>query len=168
MREFTLLSRRFWSVWFPVLAAVAVVGLAVVLGTRRLAWKRGCEENLASIYSRLKAFGEDRGNLPALSLFPNDVYTDPDSLYIVLAPYGLHADECVCPALQRHLGDLGIAYIWNVKLNGRAWDELGPGAWMLVEINALSRNVPPPHRGHYHILYADGRVERTPYPPPGL
>ena len=168
MTEWLLFRRKVWLVWLPTAGAVAALAFALFLGLRHRAWNRGCEANLVSIYEKLRAYSLDRETLPALSFFPDDVFTDPDSLYTVLAPYGLRAEECVCPAIKRHLGDLGITYVWNVRLNGRAWEDLGSAAWLLVEINALSRNAPRPHGGHYHILYADGRVERSPYPPPGL
>lgn len=168
MTSWAQLGRRLLTVWLPIGVVSAVVTYAAYRGIRRQRSNAGCEENLLSIYDKLREYSLDHGSLPAISFFPDDVYTDPDSLYTVLVPYGILAEECVCPALARHLGDLGITYVWNARLSGIRWEELGPGAWLLVEINALSRNLPPPHGGHYHILYADGRVESSIYPPPGL
>jgi hypothetical protein len=151
-----------------LLAALLAVALVGVYGLSRRLDETACQQNLQRIYKQLVAYDGDQGNLPSLAFFPDDAFTDPDSLYTVLAPYGITAADCVCPAVAKHLPGTGVGYLWNVSLNGRRLGECATNTWMLVEINALSRAVPPPHEGCYHILYADGRVVRVPLPPPGL
>ena len=127
-----------------------------------------CEENLNRIYLAMELYEIERGTLPRLSFFPNDPRNDPDSLCVVLAEYGASRDIPICPAAHEIHRNMGLTYLWNMKLNGAKLDNEGEPRWMLVEINALSDKVPEPHFGRYNILYTDGRILRSSEPPAGL
>jgi len=145
------------------LAAIAIS--AAVSFVRSARDERGCIENLRSVYDAVRRYDEKRASLPDLAFFPSDVRRDLDSLLVVLEPHGLREAQCVCPSADRVLAETGITYVWNVSLNGRSLSSLEIPVWMMVEINALSASVPATHRGGYHVLYSDGRVEREINPP---
>lgn len=146
-----------------VLAAVAVIVAVSHIQSAREA--RQCVANLHSVYDAVRKYDAKHGTLPDLAFFPGDVRRDLDSLLVVLEPLGLRTSECVCPSADPVLADTGITYVWNVALNGRSLASLEVPVWMTVEINALSPSVPATHRGGYHVLYTDGRVEREANPP---
>ncbi len=155
----------------------ALLGLLLALLLIGAAWfwwwterqhERICEQHLLRIYTLLEMYEIDRGTLPRLAFFPDDPRQDNDSIVVVLAPYGAEADDFICPATPKLYRDTGLSYLWNVKLNGRKQMSGQKPEWMLVELNALSREVPPPHLNCYHILYTDGRVVHAKTPPPEL
>ena len=119
-----------------------------------------CNENLTRIFQALELFEMDRGSLPRLAFFPEEPMTDPDSIRVVLEEYGVDPHAWVCPAAHPMIANLGLSYIWNTRLNGANLRGLEERQWMLIEINALSEDVPAPHLGYYNVLYTDGKVER--------
>jgi prepilin-type processing-associated H-X9-DG protein len=154
-----------------VLMAALVIGLLSGLAgwiLRQSKKAQQCERNMARIYLALEMYEIDRGTLPALAFFPNDPQHDSDSLPVALKKYGVSGEMCICPALPPVLRELGITYVWNTRMNGKKLHEPGVRDWMLVEVNALSDQIGPPHLGQYNVLYTDGRVERTPRLPPDI
>ncbi len=127
-----------------------------------------CSDQLIRIYQALELFEMDRGSLPHLAFYPDEPMTDPDSIRVVLEEYGVDPHAWVCPASHPLITNLGLSYIWNTRLNGanlRGFDER---QWMLIEVNALSDDVPAPHLGYYNVLYSDGKVERISDPAESL
>ncbi|MBU1693610.1 MAG: prepilin-type N-terminal cleavage/methylation domain-containing protein [Verrucomicrobia bacterium] len=149
-----------------LILAGTVLTVTHQLHQRRLT--RSCAEQLWHIYTALEMYEIDRGTLPRLAFFPNDPKQDADSLVTVIQPYAAVEGLTVCPAVPASQRALGLTYVWNVENNGRKLHPPGVPRWMLVEINALSESVPPPHQGRYHILYTDGQVELSKSPPPDL
>jgi hypothetical protein len=126
--------------------------------------QKDCTDNLIRIYSAMEMYEIDRGALPRLAFFPDDPKQDSDSLRVALEAYGADAKACLCPTAPDSQTELGLAYVWNVKLNGRKMARDSDPEWMLVEISALSADVPAPHLGQYNVLYTDGKVRRVKYP----
>lgn len=124
--------------------------------------------NMRMVYMAFEWYEMDRGRLPELAFYPDDPRHDNDSLLVVLSKYGVNEEMTVCPTAPEVLQQLGLNYVWNVKLNGRKLHEPGMRDWMLVEMHALSDRIPAPHLGTYTILYTDGKVEHARTPPPGL
>lgn len=120
-----------------------------------------CEDQLSRIYQALELFEMDRGSLPRLAFFPDEPMTDPDSIRVVLEEYGVDPNVWVCPNAHPSVANLGLSYIWNTKLNGLNLRNFDERQWVLVEINALSPDVPAPHIGYYNVLFTDGSVERV-------
>lgn len=119
-----------------------------------------CADNLNRIYQALEVFEMERGSLPRLAFYPDEPMTDPDSIRVVLEEYGVDNAVWVCPASHPKIANLGLSYIWNTRLNGANLRSFTERQWMLIEINALSEDVPAPHFGFYNVLYTDGKVER--------
>ncbi len=119
-----------------------------------------CTDQLSRIYQALELFEMDRGSLPRLAFFPDEPMTDPDSIRVVLEEYGVDSSAWVCPSSHPKIASLGLSYAWNIRLNGSNLRSFKERQWMLIEINALSEEIPSPHFGHYNVLYTDGTVER--------
>jgi hypothetical protein len=149
-------------------AALALLAGGTYYYMSRRALAEEAAKNLRLIYMALEWYEMEKGQLPPLTFFPDDPRHDADSLLYILNNYGVTEDMTVCPTAPRALRELGLNYVWNTKLSGRRLHESRERDWMLVEMHALSDRVPPPHLGHYSILYTDGRVERSRIPPPGL
>ncbi|HMP74820.1 MAG TPA: hypothetical protein PKE12_00850 [Kiritimatiellia bacterium] len=152
------------GIWIRILFLSACLGLVVwgllhiLVQVRRTA---ACAENLQSIYRALELYELERGVLPTLAYFPDQPMEDADSLRTVLEPYGLNGQRCLCPASHRFIQSEGLTYIWNVGLNGQRMPRGEETTWMLVDISALTDDVPAPHLWRYNVLYSDGTVKRA-------
>jgi hypothetical protein len=146
-----------------------LVLLLVIYGVlHQLRLSFACQANLRVLYRALELYEMERGSLPRLAFYPDLATEDTESLRVVLESYGATGTACICPSSPTMLRDVGLTYVWNVRLNGRKIPRSGEREWMLVEIQALSSDVPAPHLGHYHVLYSDGAVERIAHPHPQL
>lgn len=139
--------------------AMALAGIYVVL--QELRHSLDCQTNLRALYHALELYEMERGALPKLAFFPDVPQEDTDSLRVVLESFGAGGSACVCPSAPTALKDLGLTYVWNVRLNGRKIPRGASREWMLMDIQALSEDVPSPHLGRYHVLYSDGTVDRV-------
>lgn len=149
--------------------AVLLFGIYLLLHQLRQSFD--CQANLRTLYHALEMYEMERGALPKLGFFPDIPTEDTDSLRVVLESYGASGAACVCPAAPANLRELGLTYVWNVRLNNRKIPRGDAREWMLVDIQALSKDVPAPHLRRYHVLYSDGTVERITNPAatlPGL
>ncbi len=159
----TTSSHRDGRIWFRVLlitagAAIVVMSLLYLLTQMRRATQ--CAAQLQSIYRALELYEMDRGTLPTLAYFPDLPMEDADSLRVALEPYGLAPDRCICPQSKPIQRAEGLTYLWNVQLNGQRLPRGADAVWMLVDMNALSDDVPAPHLGRYNALFSDGSVRR--------
>ncbi len=127
-----------------------------------------CADNLAQIYSALEMYEINHGVLPNLAFYPDNPKHAPDSLLVVLDPYAFGSDLGYCPSSHPVIRERGLSYVWNIRMNGKKLHAAPDAPWLITEIAALSDQVSPPHRGHYLILYADGRIVRSQTPPDGL
>ena len=147
-----------------LLGLVAIVcGLLWYLSaqTRR---QQECADGLRKIYRALEQYEVERGTLPTLAYFPDDPQGDTDSLRVVLENYGADTSACVCPSVHPVLRDLHLTYIWNIALNGSRLVKSDQPRWMLVEMTAISSDLPAPHFSRYNVLYTDGSVKQSSAP----
>ena len=151
-----------------VLALLALFLLGIYSWTRGLNLSRSCETNLKKLYLALELYELEHKQLPTLAFYPNKPGLDRDSILPVLSHLADIKDACVCKAAHPFLRQTGLTYVWNVQLNGVELPKTGEAKWMLTDIQAISDSVDPPHQGHYHVLYTDGRVIRSIDPPPGI
>ncbi len=154
---------RAGRVWTQILLLLATLTLLVLALLHLLVQMRrtaGCADNLKSIYRALELHEMERGVLPTLAYFPDHPIEDSDSLRVVLEPYGIAAHRCICPQARTVQREEGLTYIWNVSLNGQRIPRGDEKTWMLVDMNALTEDVPAPHLGRYNVLYSDGTVQR--------
>ena len=139
-----------------IFAVVGVIYYVLI----QISYSVRCSDQLTRIYQALELFEMDRGSLPQLAYFPDEPLTDPDSIRVVLEEYGVDPQIWVCPTANSLISNLGMSYVWNTKLNGKNLRSFDERQWVLIEINALSPDVPTPHIGYYNVLFTDGTVER--------
>lgn len=146
-----------------LLLVIAIGGLFWML-TNWSHEQHECEQNLKSIYTALETYEAKNHMLPKLAYFPDDP-NDADSLRTVLEGDLPDLKACICPGLHPMLREMGMTYIWNMRLNGKPLPQHDEQQqWMLVEMTAISRDVPSPHIGGYNVLYTDGSVKHVANP----
>lgn len=145
---------------FIVCVLMGGIYLALIAATRTVA----CADNLKRIYGALEIYELSHGALPRMDFYPDEALTSPESMCVVLESYGLESATWICPATHRVIRDTGLSYLWNTRLNGVSLRALPERQWMLVEINAISAEVPRPHLGYCNVLFTDGTVERMKNP----
>lgn len=148
-----------FRLFLMTVAVFAIVG-AIYFVLMQASMVVKCEDQLTRIYQALELFEMDRGSLPRLAFYPDEPMTDPDSIRVVLEEYGVDPGVWVCPSANPKVANLGLSYVWNTALNGSNLRSYAERQWMLVEINALSEEVPSPHCSFYNVLYTDGTVAR--------
>ena len=160
-------TRRTAPVWAWLLIALMIFSLFWLLNrlTNQTHHAAVCRQNLEKIHHILTLYEMEHGQLPSLDLFPEEPLSDTERLLVVLRAYGLDPAWGICPACSSVIQAHGLSYLWNTSLNQRSLSALIEPVWVLVDIQALDDRLPGPHFGFYHILYSDGRVERSPHPP---
>ncbi|MGA0333375.1 MAG: hypothetical protein ACO3N7_10490 [Kiritimatiellia bacterium] len=128
-----------------------------------------CKKQLEQVYEYLVLYERDNGRLPTFELYPEDPVGNQESLLNRLSQFpGFQPEWLVCPAAPGILKSHGTTYLWNTALNQSSLSFRDEITWVLVDMQALVDGVPGPHFGTYHILYSDGRVERSASPPHSL
>lgn len=156
--------------WLIILAMLSSLILLMNNLTRGLYAERECKARMERIYMALELHELANGHLPKLEFYPDNPREGRESLRAVLAPYGLNGSDCVCPSAHPLVREKGLSYLWNVALNNQSLSGRQQPDWMLIEIEALNPKLHGPHFRQYHILYTDGKVQRTsqiPYHLPG-
>ncbi len=147
---------------FIILLAVGALALAILFQvTSSVRAEQLCESRLQRIHRALELYEIERGTLPQLSFYPDDPREGPDSLRGALENYGVEYETCVCPRAPRLLREAGQTYLWNARLSGQKMPRGSTPVWMLVDMAALSSDVPAPHWDGYHVLFSDGSVKRV-------
>jgi hypothetical protein len=150
------------------IAGIVLAGLVGIYILREYNLANQCRHNMEQIYMAVEMYEVNSGALPKLAFFPENSRESKDSIRFSLTQHGAPNDAFLCPSSPEVVKDFGLSYIWNVRLNGKSFLSIPEPTWMLVEINAISRSVPPPHLARYNILYTDGRVVPSFKPPPEL
>ena len=126
--------------------------------------KRGkgavCINNLMQIGRVLEMVAMDNSGLPNARFFPSSP-DDPYGIHNILKSY-LTPQLFYCPCIPDQLNKYGTNYIWNDTLNGKNKDTVDSSTWIMTEMTAVSKDVPPPHEKGFAILYADGHVDFGP------
>ncbi len=125
-----------------------------------------CLNNLRQIYMAVNMFTMDHGCLPSAKFFPSSP-SDPKGIHNILKPYGVRKNILFCPSLPRQLNKYGTNYIWNDNVNDKNPDSLPSSTWLMTEMTAVSKRIPPPHGRGFGILYIDGHAkigERIQFP----
>lgn len=143
--------------------------MTVLMILLALAMKKGnaaveCSYNLKRIYQALDLYEMHNGALPVMAFYPDEPFSDPASIRVVLETYGPEESTWTCPAIHPLIRQTGLSYIWNTSLNGASLRNREGRIWMLMELNAMSRDVDRPHFGSCNVLFTDGSVERIRFP----
>jgi hypothetical protein len=166
------MNRKCGAVFLPWLFILLMIGSLIWLLNRLntgIQNTERCEKSLESIYAYLTLYERDNGRLPIFELYPENPRENPESLINRLSELpGFDSGWLICPSAPALLQEQGITYLWNTALNQGSLSNRQEITWVLVDIQALDDRIPGPHFGTYHILYSDGRVERSSSPPHSL
>jgi len=154
------LFRKFLILILCLLGIISLVFFAMSTANRAVQ----CSYNLNRLYQALDLYEMHNGALPSLAFYPAEPYADPASIRVVLETYGPEESNWTCPGIHPLIKQTGLSYIWNTSLNGASLRNMEKKEWMLVELNAMSREVDRPHFGYCNVLFTDGSVERVRYP----
>jgi len=128
-----------------------------------------CENQLKNLYRYLRLYEEENGRLPTFELYPEEPLRNEDSMLNRLNMIqGFTPEWLICPGAPAILKDENVTYLWNTALNQSSLTQRKEITWVLVDMQALDDDIAGPHFDHYHILYTDGRVERSSSPPHSL
>ncbi len=128
---------------------------------RRIAYQKSCENNLRQIYMGLTMYDMMHGGLPRARFYSEQPKRDPQSIVRMLGSE--YEPTLICPVFPDKIKEAGLTYLYNDTLAGLSLDMVpNPReTWLITEMNAVTDEVPMPHPGGFHILYADGRIEVT-------
>jgi prepilin-type processing-associated H-X9-DG protein len=146
-----------------VSAIVTSIPAAQYARAKQKAYEVRCMQNLQQIGQLVTMFHDSEGTYPDAVFFPSDALNDPKSIVKVLenAGYPVPPEMWICPGAPLELAARKLTFVYNDKCAGRADLKAPNKAWLLVEVNCVSKSVPPPHPGGYNVLCADGHVVTT-------
>ena len=153
-----------------VSAIITSIPAAQYARAKQKALETQCRSNLLQIGQMITMFQLSEGTYPKAVLYPGDARKDPKSIVVILENSGYHipAEMWICPAAPKALRDRGLTFLYNEKCGGRSTIARPSRAWLLIEMNCVSKSVPAPHPGGYNVLCADGHVVTTRQLPPDL
>lgn len=167
-----LMKRKSGAVFLPWLFILLMIASLIWLLNRlntEIQQTERCAARLEAVYEYLTLFERDNGRLPIFELYPEDPLGSQESLINRLGELpGFDPDWLICPSAPALLRQHGMTYLWNTALNHGSLINRKEITWVLVDMQALDDRIPGPHFGTYHILYSDGRVERSASPPHSL
>jgi len=141
-------------------SCIAVILAFMLERIRRSSHTATCQENLIQIYRALEQYEIERGVLPALAFYPTDPRESTDGLRQTLERFGVNGRNVICPACPHALRETGQTYVWNNAMSGKPLDVGATSTWLLAEMQILDMELPRPHAGGYHALFADGQIRR--------
>ena len=146
-----------------VSAIVTSIPAAQYARAKQKAYELRCVQNLQQIGLMVTMFHMSEGKYPEAVFYPRDALNDPKSIIKVMedAGYSVPREMWVCPGAPAELADKNLTFVYNDKFGGRAVLKSPAKAWLMVEVNCVSKTVPPPHPGGYNVLCADGHVVTT-------
>ena len=151
--------------WVLTLAILTILWWSMTHVQKVSDHKEHCRSNLTQIYKAVELFALENDTLPSLAFYPESVERGSDSLIHALRGYGLDPIYAICPVSPDPVYWKGLSYVWNPSLNGKRFEDILDPIWMIVDIQAISDEVPPPHFGSYLVLYSDGSIVETQEPP---
>ena len=146
-----------------VSAIVTSIPAAQYARAKQMAYQTKCVSNLQEIGKMIVMYQMSEGKYPEAVFFPNDALNDPKSIIKVMedAGYQVPREMWVCPGAPPELAGKNLTFVYNDKYGGRSVLKAPDKAWLLVEVNCVSKSVPPPHPAGYNVLCADGHVVTT-------
>lgn len=166
------MKRKDGAVFLPWLFILLMIGSLIWLLNRlntEIQNTDECKVQLEKVYEYLVLYESDNGRLPIFELYPEDPIGNQESLINRLGELpGFDPRWLRCPSAPAAVRAHGITYLWNTALNHGSLTNRNEITWVLVDMQALDDRIPGPHFGTYHILYSDGRVERSASPPHSL
>ena len=153
-----------WIPWVIIALLCGILWWSLRQARAEVGHRLECRANLTQVYKALELYSLERGTLPNLAFYPESPQRGGDSLVKILRKFGLD-HHAICPSAPDAVAWTGLTYVWNPMLNGKRFEEIQEPVWIVVDIQAVSTEVPPPHLGAYLVLYSDGSILETQDPP---
>lgn len=146
-----------------VSAIVTSIPTGAYVRAQQKAYQTKCVHNLQQIGQMIQMYYYSMGHYPKAAFYPDNPFESQDSLIRVMEQAGQRVprEMWVCPAAPEQLQKRGLTFIFNDNFAGRKSLPNPSKAWLMIEVNCVSKKVPPPHPGGYNILFADGHVITT-------
>jgi len=146
-----------------VTAIVTSIPTGAYMLVKNRALELNCRNNLRQINMALQMFILTNDKLPSAAFYPKNAAGDKNSIRVILKSYGASKGLFIDPAAPEKLKKLGLTYLWNDTFNGRRPGKVPDASkqWLMIDMSAVSNDVPAAHRGGYNVLYVDGHVGWT-------
>ncbi len=153
-----------------VSAIVSSIPAGAYLRAQQKAHEIQCVNNLQQIGKSIVSYYLSEGKYPEAAFYPAKPAEDQNSIITILdgSGAGLPAALWICPAAPDTLQERGLTFVYNDTIGGRKSLPRPEKAWLLIEVNCVSKKVPAPHPSGYNILFADGHVVTTDQLPPSI
>ncbi len=157
-----LRTQRRWLLGFSMTEILAVSAIVTSIPAaqyakaKQKALQTTCVHNLKQIGQMLVMYHMSEGKYPDAVFFPKDALGEEKSIVNLLE--AVPKEMWLCPSAPPELRQRGLTFVYNEKYGGRRSLKNPGRAWMLVEVNCVSKAVRPPHPGGYNVLCADGQV----------
>lgn len=171
-----LASSRKWLLAFSMTEIMAVSAIVTSIPAahyaraQQKALETKCRSNLQQIGQLIVMYHMTNGVYPDAVFYPEKPLEDEKSIVRVMADGGtpVPAEMWICPAAPEELRSRGLTFVYNEALGGRRTLRDPSRAWLLTEVNCVSRRISKPHPGGYNVLCADGHVVTTQQLPPDI
>ncbi|MHB8995272.1 MAG: prepilin-type N-terminal cleavage/methylation domain-containing protein [Armatimonadota bacterium] len=104
--------------------------------------------------------------LPQAWFYPPDNHPAREQYNIVniMARQRVPKQFFICPSAPEELKARGCCYLYNDRLSNRNLDSIDrPGeTWLMMDVNAVTSEVPPAHNEGCNVLFCDGHVKWMP------
>jgi len=153
-----------------VTAIVTSIPAAQYSRAKQKATQLECQQNLQQVGKAILMYQMGEGKYPDAVFYPEKPFEDDKSIAKILddSGAGIPREMWQCPAAPDALRKLGLTFVYNDKFAGRRSLPKPEKAWLLIELNCVSANVPAPHPQGYNILFADGHVITTKHLPASI
>jgi len=159
-------KRRKWQLAFTLteMMTVAAIVASIPAGhyakAKQKAHQINCVSNLQQIGKAIVMYQMGEGKYPDAVFFPDDPFGDEKSIVKILADSGagIPKEMWVCPSAPDAIKEKGLTFVYNDNFAGRRSLKKPSKAWLMIEVNCVSKKVPAPHSNGYNILFADGHV----------
>ncbi len=174
MQQFKRANR--WIMAFSLTEVMAVSAIISALPAsqyvraKQLTVQTECVSNLQQVGQIILMYHMSEGKYPKAAFFPKNAKEAPDSIINVLAEAGQKVPDkmWICPAAPEEMQKLGLTFVYNDTIGGRSTLKSPDKAWLLIEMNCVSKSTPAPHPRGYNILFADGHVITSEELPPSI
>jgi len=170
-------ARNKWLMAFTLTEMMAVTAIVTSIPVgqyaraKQKALELNCLSNLQQIGKSIVMYQTGTGEYPdAVFYHPEDPLNNERSIAKILenAGAGIPREMWLCPAAPEALRKRGMTFVYNDEFGGRKSLRNPAKAWLLIEVNCVSKKVPAPHPGGYNILFADGHVLTSRVLPPSI
>lgn len=153
-----------------VSAIVASIPAGAYARVKGKATQMTCLNNMRQIGQSIMMYQTGEGKYPAASFFPDKPFEDDNSIVKILedSGAGIPREMWICPSAPGKLRERGLTFIYNDAFAGRQSLPRPEKAWVLIEVNCVSKKIAPPHPDGYNIVFADGHVITSRSLPPSI